>query len=275
MIKRRAYAKINWLLDITGVKDGYHMLDGVMETISLYDVISIDVKNIEEVNTFYDSKEIMEGDLCMAAAKAFFKETGIKGGADIHVEKHIPSGAGLGGGSSDCALVLCCLNEYFGYPIGRESIFSMAEGLGADVPFFIDGGAQRARGKGEILEPVERQSTIGLIIAKPKNKGVSTAQAFKLYDSHPSPGNGNVKGMIDALKKGDIKKIGEYMYNALEKPSEMLLPDIKGVRETLIKAGAEAAVMTGSGSAVIGLVGDKTINTELLKDMWYTFCSTI
>ena len=81
--------------------------------------------------------------------------------------------------------------------------------------------------------------------------------------------------MIDALKKGDIKKIGEYMYNALEKPSEMLLPDIKGVRETLIKAGAEAAVMTGSGSAVIGLVGDKTINTELLKDMWYTFCSTI
>lgn len=275
MVRLKAYAKINWLLDIVGVKDGFHMLDGIMETISLYDEITVDIRADSKIHTLYKDMEEMPGDLCSKAAKAFFAETGLNNGADIYVEKHIPMGAGLGGGSSDCACVLCYLNNYFGKPISRERLFKIASDLGADVPFFIDGGAQRARGKGEILEPIAKDTVQDLIIARPMGKGVSTPEAFKLYDAISAKNRGDVEGMIAALKNGDVRKIADKLYNALEIPSMELLEDIKRVKELLCDAGAEAAVMTGSGSSVIGLMRDESKAMKFPDDVWYVCCTTI
>lgn len=271
----KAYAKINWILNIVGSKDGFHMLDGVMETVGLYDVISINVRKDNSINTVYKDMEAMDGDLCRKGAAAFFERSGIAGGADIHVEKHIPMGAGLGGGSSDCACVLCYLNEYYGEPLSRTELADTAARLGADVAFFIDGGAQRAKGKGELLSSVEGVQPQKLIIAMPKGERVSTPAAFKLYDSMGEKKAGNVEAMIGALKGGDIREIGRQMHNSLEVPSMVMVPSIRDVKERLLSAGAAAAMMTGSGSAVVGLIGKASIDESRLADMWYCICDTV
>lgn len=275
MATYRAYAKINWILNIVGVKDGFHMLDGVMETVSLFDLITIDVRKDTQINTTYKDMNTMAGDLCTKGAKAFFKRTGISGGADIYVEKHIPMGAGLGGGSSDCTCVLCHLNEYYGNPLSRQELFEVAADLGADMAFFIDGGAQRARGKGELLTPVDGVNPQKLIIARPKGEGVSTPEAFNLYDSMPEKVKGNVDAMIVALQNGNTNEIGKCLHNSLELPSTKLLPAIADLQQRLRDAGAVAAIMTGSGSAVIGLIGKGDINESMLGDTWYTLCDTV
>ena len=264
----KSFAKINWILYIVGEKDGHHMLDGVMETIGLYDIIEINSTD-GEICTAYKDLPLMEGDLCLKAARLFFEEMGIKGGADIKVEKHIPMGAGLGGGSSNGACVLFGLNELYNNPLNTEELIAAASKIGADAAFFIEGGAQRARGKGEVLSPVKRTKPLRLLIAKPKNKGVSTPAAYKLYDSMPKGEKGDVEGMITALEQGDESIVARCMFNSLEAPALKLLPEIEQVKESMIKSGAFQTMMTGSGSAVVGLIGNVTINEEYLQDLWY------
>lgn len=274
MDRLKAYAKINWILTITGVENGFHSLDGLMETTGLYDCITINVQRGQGVNTVFDGGLQIEDDLCTKAAMAFLRETGIDAKVDIHVEKHIPMGAGLGGGSSDCACVLSYLNQHFGSPVLGDRLQRMAADLGADVAFFLYGGCQRARGKGEILEPVVVASPIDIIIAMPKGRGVSTQKAFAIYDGYPKKSGGDVAAMISARISGDTKAMALAMHNDLEAPSIELLAEIGQVQEALLAAGCIGAIMTGSGSAVIGIIGQGQIDLSKLKDFWYRVTKT-
>ena len=269
MAKIKTYAKINWALAVLGVENGFHMLDGVMENIDIYDVVDIEVTDNTDINVTYDTVKTMKGDLCFRAAQAFFDYTKIKKGVTIKVEKKIPMQAGLGGGSSDCACVLWYLNKYFDNVIPQKEFMEIASSLGADVPFFLMEGCNRARGKGEILEKIDKDTVQEFVLVKPINKGVSTKQAFDLCDKDMDKQVLDVEELIEGLKQNNYDLICKNMVNHLEKPSITLLPDIKDIMDTLYNMGAKKAMMTGSGSTVIGVFDQMPTSFEPLKEYWY------
>ncbi len=248
----KAFAKINWALNIVGRKDGFHLLDGVMENVDLYDEVSIEIVKGNDVKVEYLNCDDIQDDLCSLACDYFKRATGIEFGANISVLKHIPMGAGLGGGSSDCALVLFVLNTYFDYPLKEDELLLLGTSLGSDVPFFLMGGTQRARGKGEILEPISKSFTSQMLIVKPV-ESISTKTAFDLFDLEGETKNGDVDALIKGLSTNSPDLIYDNMVNDLEEASIKLLPSIQEIIDVLYEKGAKKAMMTGSGSAVIGL----------------------
>ena len=149
-----AFAKINWSLDITGVRDdGYHLMDMIMQPVSLSDKITLDPAPALSITTGgWPPSRADETNLAYRAALALKNETGCPGGVRIHVEKHIPIGAGMGGGSTDAAAVLIGLNSLWKTNLPPADLEHIGLSLGADVPFFIRGGLTRTRGIGEELE---------------------------------------------------------------------------------------------------------------------------
>jgi 4-diphosphocytidyl-2-C-methyl-D-erythritol kinase len=246
-----AYAKINLLLNIVGKRpDGYHELDGVMAPISLYDTIRVEKSGRlsvvcgrcglpEESNSAYKMAQI------------FFRETGIPGGAEIFIRKRIPKEAGLGGGSSDAAFVLRALNTLYDAGLTPAGMNRIAASLGADIPFFLQEGAKRARGIGELLDPVPWNLETAILIVKPSG-GVNTALAYKAFHG-TAPEPAGVEACIRALKENDVGLFSKNAKNMLQEASSALLPDIGNALAALHENGAAFALMTGSGSAVYGL----------------------
>ena len=173
-----AFAKLNLALKITGRRtDGYHELDMVMQEISLCDEISIKKSAGLEVES---NIPLPPENTLHTAARVFFAYTGIRGGADIRVQKNIPAQAGLGGGSSDGAAVLKALDSLYGTKLNAEELIGLGRRVGADVPFFIRGGCARAQGTGEILTPVANNLPLVFLLAKPAG-GVNTKEAYAAY----------------------------------------------------------------------------------------------
>lgn len=265
----KAYAKINWALFITGINKDYHMLNSVMETIDLFDEIRI--TSGQKSNT---TNSGIADDICIKAAKLFFDKSQISDGVHIEIKKNIPMQAGLGGGSSDAATVLKELQNMYAHPLSDLEIFEIAESLGADVPFFLVGGRQVAKGKGEILTPLDHMHRYHLVLVKP-NGGISTKDAFEEYDKNPITLSGNINLLINGLATKNYEYISENMENSLEKASISLQPEIKELKHKLLHMGALAAVMSGSGSCVIGLFKEKQLDLTPLKNYWAISTTTI
>ena len=151
-----ARAKINWSLDITGRReDGYHLMDMLMQPVTLHDIVTIE--KAEEVTLTTSGSLLLppsEDHLALRAARALQKHTGCSLGASIHVEKHIPVGAGMGGGSADAAAVLHGLNALWQLNLTQQELEAIGLTLGADVPFCLRGGLTRTTGIGEIMQPL-------------------------------------------------------------------------------------------------------------------------
>ena len=241
----KAYAKINLTLDVLRKRpDGYHDLRGVMCGISLYDKVMI--QPAKEIRFSCDTP-LPENNTAVKAAGLFMQETGK--GADIRIEKLIPSEAGLGGASADAAAVLKGMNELYGRPIPERRLYERGLMVGADVPFCLMGGCAVAEGVGEVLTPLPLPH-LDLVIVK-GNGGVSTAALFKslcLPVEHP-----DTDAAISAIQKGDSIALAALCKNALEPPASVLLPEIAEHRQMLMQCGALAAFMTGSGAAVVGI----------------------
>ena len=241
----KAYAKINLTLDVLRKRpDGYHDLRGVMCAISLHDKVYIEPG--DEIRFCCDIP-LPENNTAVKAAKLFMQETGK--GADIRLEKHIPSEAGLGGASADAAAVLRGMNELYGNPIAEKRLYELGLMVGADVPFCLMGGCALAEGVGEILTPLPLPH-LDLVIVK-GSSGVSTGALFKslrLPVGHP-----DTDGAIAAIQNGDILSLAPLCENALEPPATALLPEIESHKGLLMQSGALSAFMTGSGAAVVGL----------------------
>ena len=228
VLRVSAFAKINLSLSVTGVReDGMHTLRTVMQTVSLCDTVEA---SRADGLTFSCSVPSLAGEsnLCVRAAKAFFGETGLAPGVSLRLEKRIPTGAGLGGGSADAAAVLRLLNRLYGEPLSEEALYPLAAGLGADVPFCLHGGKCLCTGVGEELTPLPDGETLYLVIAKGRGS-LSTAEMYHRLDEDFAE--------TDAL-------------NQFEPIAEALLPEIRAVREALRSAGGGGARMTGSGSAL-------------------------
>lgn len=253
-----APAKINLTLGITGLReDGYHLLESVMQTLSLADTLSfekIPAGILLSCNKSHIPTD--EKNLCVKAAKKYFEAAGVSGGVKIDLLKCIPDGAGMGGGSSDATQVLKAMQVL--YP-AKVDLLEIAASLGADVPFFLKGGTVLCRGIGEILEPISlpRKKDLFCVVTKPE-EGLSTPLVYKLYDqsgiAFSSPLS---RKTLAKLESGDLDTLFSVLYNDLELPAISQLPEIAARKETLLAMGADAAMMTGSGSAVFGLFRDE------------------
>ena len=177
-----APAKLNLFLHITGRRaDGYHELQTVFQFIDLQDTITLANRSDQQINRVTSWSEVAEeDDLMVRAAQKLANSYGISAGVDIAIEKHIPMGAGLGGGSSDAATVLCGLNLLWGLDLSNRELADIGITLGADVPIFIYGHAAWAEGTGEILTSIDPPEDNYLLIVPPAH--VSTAEIF----NHPA-----------------------------------------------------------------------------------------
>lgn len=253
----RAYAKINWALDIVARRDdGYHELDMLMQTVALSDELSFESDG--QLSLTVGGRPV-PGDgrnLVMRAAQALMNYTGKRHGARISLVKRIPVRAGLGGGSADCGAALLALNRLWRLNLPLKTLLEIGAGLGADVPFCMGLGLARVRGVGERLLRMEARQRIPLVILHP-GPGLGTAQVFAQWDKTQAQGlHLPMDRAQAALAEGDLAAFARLTGNALEGAAIALLPEIWQARESLLAQGAVLAQMSGSGSAVFGAFPD-------------------
>ncbi len=244
----KAPAKVNIGLWIIGKRaDNYHNIYSYVQKISLYDKISVKPAPILKVKTTNPEVPENEGNIVYKAVKAFENYTGLEANFEIVIEKNIPVGAGLGGGSSDAAAILKFLNEEFGNPLTQEELLKIASYVGSDVPLFFKEGLTKIRGKGDIVEETG-QSLEGkeLFIVYP-NVGTSTEEVYKKV-SYEMLTKEEELSKIDSLLE-DIDKFLNSVENTLGKLAADVYPQINEVLNTLEFLGYKGYI-TGSGSAV-------------------------
>lgn len=249
----RAHAKINWSLNITGRREnGYHELDMLMQSIDLCDTMTF--SPADSLSLTVDGAPAGEDNLVLRAARALNRFTGQQRGAAMTLEKRIPSRAGLGGGSADCALTLKTLNALWSLGLTHAQLMALGATLGADVPFCLTGGLARVTGIGERIAPLPRSPRIPLVLVTPGG-GLSTAEVFSLWDSgHYPPVRLDNRALAEAVMRQDLPAVQSLCANALTAPAISLLPEIG----TLLSAcDAPAAFMTGSGSTVVAAYPDE------------------
>ncbi len=253
-MKLKAYAKINLTLDITGRReDGFHTLDTVMQSVSVFDMVELRRTEKPGVRVWC-SKEYLPVDTkntAYRAASLFLEYCGLTGGGvEISLEKSIPTRAGMGGGSADAAAVLRGLDRLFETKLPLSTLMELGSRVGADVPFCVRGGACRCTGIGETVEPVPVLPPCILVVCKPP-AGMSTPRAYALIDRFPPARAQATPKMLRALGARDLRQIGQSLSNRFDQT--MRLMQVKEIKRTMASAGALGAMMTGSGSAVYGI----------------------
>ena len=263
----RAYAKINWSLDTVGVReDGYHLLDMVMQSVSLHDTLTIEPAAEFSLTADGAVRVPLNADnLALRAALALRERAGIGAAAAIRLHKRIPSGAGLGGGSSDAAAVLRALNRLWGLDYPLDDLCEIGLRLGADIPYCLRGGLCRVQGIGEVLSPLPVRRVYHLVIVQPC-RGLSTRQVFTALGAAQSLRRPDTPQVALALETGDLTRLAAAMGNTLQEVSVPLRPQIRQAVSLLKGHGARAAQMTGSGSAVFGVFS----GPEAARTAWKT-----
>ena len=268
----QAYAKINLTLDITGRDEkGYHLLSSVFAQVSLSDTVSLVPGGKGITLTCSDSKiPTDDRNLCVKAAKAFLEEFSTEErDFQIDLVKRIPSCAGLGGGSSDAAAVLKLLCKYFGISPAEERVRAVALSVGADVPFFLEGGVCLAEGIGEKLTPLSPLPQYTLLLVK-ANEGASTPQVYRLFDELTTPQSPKTPQFLEALQ--NQSDIVPHLSNHLAAATVQVCPSVSRLKEQLLRAGAFGAEMSGSGTAVYGLFPSEDAAKQAMKTIDADFC---
>ena len=255
-------AKVNITLAVGEKRpDGYHQVTSVMQRISLHDVLTV-TRTESGIALTCTDPSLPSGpeNLACRAAALFFRETGLSGGVSMALEKHIPSQAGLGGGSSDAASVLLALRRLYAPALPDEALETMAAALGSDVPFFICGGTQLATGRGEVLSPLPPLQGGWFVIVKPP-ESFSTPEMYRRLDALPvaSP------PPLPPLQSG-LPALAAGLFNSFE----CAVPagsDIWAIKSRLLECGALAALLSGSGSAVFGLFSDPAAADEAARSL--------
>ncbi len=249
-----APAKVNLALRVVGKReDGYHLIDSLIVPINLYDEIRIGRrrKSMEELSVTCNDPQVPEGrrNLAYKSAALLLKQSKVRDSFHIHIKKRIPVGAGLGGGSSDAAATMLGLNRFLRLGWNRGSMLSLASSLGADVPFFVNGRAARARGIGEQLKLLPSFPRLWLVVLYP-GFPVSTRWAYQNLDLKLTKLNKNTRLN---LYLQDPKELVRMLVNDLEGVTIPRHPRIALLKERLVQEGALGALMSGSGSSVYGI----------------------
>ena len=267
-----SYAKINLTLDVLSKRpDGYHNVEMIMQTVSLYDLILVDKteKNIS-ISTNLKYLPVNEKNIAYKAALEFFKYTSITGGCKIMIHKNIPVAAGLAGGSGNAAAVLCSLDKLYNTNLSSDELMDIASKLGADVPYCIMGGTSLATGIGEILTPLPSIPKCNILMVKPPIS-VSTAAIYEAIDTAEIDKRPNTNAMIDALAQKDLNSVAQNLSNVMGNVTETMHPIVKGIRRKMLMNGALGAVMSGSGPTVFGIFPDYETAKKSHDSFYYQF----
>lgn len=294
MIRVQAPAKINFNLRITGRRpDGYHFICSLMQTVDLCDVLLLErlpdgqvdlelagrADNIptDESNLVVRAVRLVQREIARSkstddsehgnAAAAAIRRHGLPG-CRIILEKRIPAGAGLGGGSSDAAAVLIGMNELWQLDLPRETLIRLAAQLGADVPFFIEGGTALVQGIGERITRQPPLPHFDLTLCIPPF-AISTAEVYHAYDrlargsvAEASAAEQQTLRLVDALRGNKWEQAAHDAINDLQEPAVQLYPDLRRVMSWFEQQPCPLFAMTGSGSAFFG-IGTGTRNDHL------------
>jgi len=256
-------AKINVFLHVVGKRpDGYHELETLMCPIDLCDSVTLSFKS-SGVTVRCDHPKVPDGrdNIAYHAAERFFEVAALRGGVDVSIDKNIPVAAGLGGGSSNAATVLAEMNKHYGHPLSNEELRAVGLQVGADVPFFLFGGAAFATGVGEHLEPVVGVPPLWIILVYPRIE-ISTAWVY-----------GNLKLGLTICEENynvswfleDLSNVQHILCNDLEQVTAREFPEIEAIKAALLQVGAKGSLMTGSGPTVFGLFESRDQAVEAFK----------
>ncbi len=253
-----APAKLNLFLDIAGKRsDGYHIINTVMQAVTLYDDVTVNTEDNDKINIWCSDAQIPcdETNTAYKAVVEFFRYAKLpQPGISIKIKKRIPSQAGMAGGSTDAAAVLTALNAMFDTQFTKPQLAEIAEKIGSDVPFCVYGGTMAAGGIGTILSPLPDIPECYLLIVKPEIS-ISTREAYEKSDELGYDMCKSSDIMIDSICNGSLKGIGRGMYNKFEEV--VGIDEISEIKNTMLKHGAVGACLTGSGSAVFGIFQHK------------------
>jgi 4-diphosphocytidyl-2-C-methyl-D-erythritol kinase len=281
-----APAKINWFLRIIAKRtDGYHDIQSLMQKISLYDIINC--RHADSVKVVCDMDIPMEENIVYTAASRLKSFASCDKGAIIEIEKNIPAGAGLGGGSSDAAAALMGLNLLWELNLKNSELTGVAKEIGSDVPFFLNGPFALVEGMGDRIFPIKLSSSAVLLLVKPK-QSVSTAWAYASFDSNSHAGgrhraSGSLK---QGLKYGKLTKkafdiklfcqalegqnadiLRTMLVNDLEGVVSTQFPAVREIKNRLRETGASASGMSGSGTTVFGVFGTRQMAEKSVEAM--------
>jgi 4-diphosphocytidyl-2-C-methyl-D-erythritol kinase len=276
-IRLRAFAKINLGLQILGKRDdGYHSIETILHRVNLFDTLNVRRVDRPEIaiDCSHPGVPADATNLCYKAADIFFREIEMEPAIDIRLEKTIPVGAGLGGGSADAAAVLHACNTLFGTPLSDDLLCDLASQIGSDIPYFIRPGSAYATGRGERLEYLQINLPYWIVLVYPR-VNISTKWAYQQFRSNPDVKQQDLRVFVTE-KMLDPQSWVNALRNDFEPIVFRQYPVVMRVKEALVKGGADFALMSGSGSAVFGLFQDeqyaRDISRELEKayDVWLT-----
>ncbi len=253
MVRVKAYAKLNFTLDITGYSAGYHMLDSLVCTVDMFDLIKLKKRrdSLVFVEMHGQGCELIppEKNNAVKAAEAYIKEFNT-GGADITIYKNIPVGAGMGGSSADVAGVLNGMARLYG--TGSEvRLKQIADSLGSDSGYILTGGWARLKGRGEKVENLDISAGLYVLMLLP-HSGVSTPECYRLYNGLKE-NTTRTQDAVDRLICRDYAGFGAQLGNALYAPACALNADVERAKKELESFSPLGVVMTGSGSGVFAL----------------------
>ena len=251
-----SFAKINWTLRVLGRRpDNYHELHTIFQTVTLHDRLRFTLRDDDRLEIRCDAPGIPvdETNLIHRASVALKERYGIRKGATIELEKHIPAGGGLGGGSSNAAIALMGLTHIWGIEATGSELCGVGATLGADVPFFFTGGTAEGTGLGTRISPLADVADVRLLIVTPGVK-VSTGEAYKALSAPALTKQGS--DIILSSSRADAKisdSVPYHLYNDFERVVLRLEPEIARAKNALVEAGARASLLAGSGSSVFGI----------------------
>jgi 4-diphosphocytidyl-2-C-methyl-D-erythritol kinase len=275
VLESNAYAKVNLHLEVLNKRsDGYHNIFSVMASVDLYDLLKLDSLSVRKGNenpavdivvaggAYSDFAKTIDpkDNLIYKAFTAYFKGTGSTCSAGISLEKNIPPGAGLGGGSSDAAAVMRLLNDSLGM-YNAEELLEVSSSVGSDVPYCVNGGFAICEGRGEVIEALRCTLNAFVIIV---NNGihVDTGRAYAIMKRSEIPDCCNTgfdekkKQIVHAVKHNNFSQIRELLHNDFEIPVFGENPEIRKVKERVEQCDPDFTIMTGSGSTIIAIFKD-------------------
>ena len=286
-IRLPSFAKINWSLQILGKRpDGYHEVRTTLQTISLHDDLLFELSADGAISLSCDDPQIPNGteNLIVRAAQALKDRYQVRDGARIHLHKSIPTRAGLGGASSNAAVSLLALNRLWKLEASVEELAKIAGRLGADVPFFLLGGCALGTGTGAAVATLPDGETQHLIVIHPR-ASVSTADAYKALNSPALTSNNPIPILSSSPEAANSSESKLWSLRELKNDFESVIfdmePEIERAKSSLLEAGAQGALLAGSGSSVFGIFADREAQQRALNEIqveagWRVFaCATV
>lgn len=261
-------AKINLGLDVLRRREnGYHDVKMIMQTVNLYDEITIEKSNEEGIVVSVDHAElpVNEDNLIYKSAKLMYEKFDISKGVHISLHKNIPIAAGMAGGSTDAAATFVGMNRLFGLGAGDEELEALAVKVGADVPYCLHGGTYLSEGIGEKLTKIEDAPNCYVVIAKPEIS-VSTKFVYENLHANELKYHPDIDSLKEKIQENDLFGMVGYMENVLETVTEKTYPIIGEIKQELKDAGALHSLMSGSGPTVFALFEQEEVaKAALLK----------